>query len=430
MLVTLVLRLSGMTTKAGRKLVLRSESGNVATIFALLLPVLLGLSGGAVDFYIYLNQQRHLQSVADSAALAAAREASLEGWSHETAQAVVEQFVQSSLRTMSSGSARYSALAQVDRANRRVSVSIEQDHYGYFVAGYFKSNPQIRVTAVAQASGSANVCVIGLNGASGGTISLDSNSRLSASECAVYSNSIDPKGLQSLSNSILNASLACSAGGYEGASRNYSKLPLTDCPAIADPLSTRPAPAVGSCKYTNLVVDDSNRALAAGTYCGGVTIKGNSRVKLAPGVFVIKDGPLIVDGNSKLDGLGGVGLYFMGKNAYFEFKSNASVDLAAPTKGEMAGLLVHQDRNAGAQTFKITSNYTRKLIGTIYLPNGDLVIDATNDVADQSAFTAIVVKRLHLRAGPNLVLNTDYEKTTVPVPDGLGPENEKIRLVH
>jgi hypothetical protein len=57
--------------------------------------------------------------------------------------------------------------------------------------------------------------------------------------------------------------------------------------------------------------------------------------------------------------------------------------------------------------------------GTIYLPVGDLVVDATNPVADQSAYTAIIAQHIELNKGPNLVLNADYDLTNVPAPEGL-----------
>lgn len=95
----------------------------------------------------------------------------------------------------------------------------------------------------------------------------------------------------------------------------------------------------------------------------------------------------------------------------------------------MAGLIFFQDRAAAVTDFVIESNYTRKLLGTIYLPKGNLIVKADNDVADQSAYTAIVVQKLQLFSGPRLVLNTDYDDTDVPVPEGLGPQGGKLRLI-
>jgi hypothetical protein len=59
------------------------------------------------------------------------------------------------------------------------------------------------------------------------------------------------------------------------------------------------------------------------------------------------------------------------------------------------------------------------LTGTIYLPKGNLLVDPTANVAEKSAYTAIIAKRLVVENGPSLVLNTNYGATKVPVPDGI-----------
>ncbi len=77
---------------------------------------------------------------------------------------------------------------------------------------------------------------------------------------------------------------------------------------------------------------------------------------------------------------------------------------------------------------RITSDYADYLVGTIYLPRGSFLIDANQDVASASEFTVLVVRSLELKAGPHLVLNTDYGATSVPVPEGLGNRAVDIRL--
>ena len=94
--------------------------------------------------------------------------------------------------------------------------------------------------------------------------------------------------------------------------------------------------------------------------------------------------------------------------------------MTAPADGLMAGLLLSEDRALTQHlTHEITSYDAHTLIGTIYLPVGDLRIDSDQKVADQSAYTAIIVNHLRLNAGPNLVLNSDYNATNVPVPAGI-----------
>lgn len=403
--------------------------GQFAMAAAILLPVLAGITGGAMDLYIHQFQVTSLQNAADNAVLAAVREASLKGWSSSTAKAVADSYLTATLGNVGMNQASYTSKVGVDSAKRRVTVTIEQDHYGYFFLGYFKGSPQISVNATAQASGSTNVCVIGLEKADTGTVSLVQESILSAANCAIYSNSVAKTGLESTQKSVLTSKLTCSSGGYSGTMRNFSQPPLTDCPPIGDPLIARPAPSYStSCKFKGLVINSVDTTLSPGVYCNGVTISDGMTVKLSPGIYVFKDGPLKVSSNAKLIGTE-VGLYFTGSGAVFSATSNSIINLAAPSKGAMAGLLMFQDRNSSESDFLIKSKNARNLLGTIYLPNGNLIIDTNNKIAEDSAYTAIVARRLILRSKPDLVLNTDYSSTTVPVPQGVGPISNS-RIVH
>ena len=66
------------------------------------------------------------------------------------------------------------------------------------------------------------------------------------------------------------------------------------------------------------------------------------------------------------------------------------------------------------------------LLGTFYLSQGKLVIDADKPIADRSAYTIIVARQVQLFSGPNLVLNTDYGSTDIPVPAGVGPSGAAL----
>ncbi len=62
------------------------------------------------------------------------------------------------------------------------------------------------------------------------------------------------------------------------------------------------------------------------------------------------------------------------------------------------------------------------------MPQGEIIIDALKPIADKSAYTVLVVKQIRLYSGPNLILNTDYSASEVPVPPGVGPYGSKIFL--
>ena len=114
------------------------------------------------------------------------------------------------------------------------------------------------------------------------------------------------------------------------------------------------------------------------------------------------------------------GFYLTGWNSVVWFNANTTISLSAPVDGPLAGLLFFEDRAAsGVRLHRFASNNARKLLGTIYLSKSMLNIDANAPVADQSAYTAIVTQSLQLQSGPNLILNSDYSATKVPVPEGI-----------
>jgi hypothetical protein len=70
--------------------------------------------------------------------------------------------------------------------------------------------------------------------------------------------------------------------------------------------------------------------LIPGTYCGGISIHGGIKVRLRPGIYIIKDGPFEIGGNSTVRGRN-VGFYFSGKDAVFDFSASSQISLTAPT---------------------------------------------------------------------------------------------------
>jgi Flp pilus assembly protein TadG len=404
------------------------RAGHIAMMAAIIAPVFIGLAGAAVDFNSLMTHKTNLQDIADAAALASAKEASLNGWSKKAALAIVDGFLEAHRNSGVEGTV--SAEVNVDSVRRQITVTLAQDNRPYFIASYFVGSPQIVVSSTARTNNSSNICVIGLDESDDATVSLETNAVISAPKCAVYSNSDSTSGLVATGNSNLIAQLTCTAGGYGGMPKNYDQeLPLTDCPIVSDPLASRPAPSVGPCKEKDAAYSHYIGSLQPGVYCGGLTIKASSEVTLKPGVYVIKDGPLVIESSSTVEA-NGVGFYFTGSNASFLFESSSQVDIEAPISGPLAGLVAFQDRSSPETDFVITSNKARKLLGTIYLSNGNLIVAANNKVADGSAYTAIVVRRLRLSKGPNLVLNTNYDQTLVPVPEGVGPQTIAPQLIN
>jgi hypothetical protein len=148
-------------------------------------------------------------------------------------------------------------------------------------------------------------------------------------------------------------------------------------------------------------------------------IKGNASVTFTPGTYIIKDGKFIVSDDAKITG-DHVGFYLLGTTSIINFSDDASVTLSGAVDGNMAGLLFFEDRSAPIdRKHHIQSTNVDVLTGTIYLSRGELLIDPNSPVAKDSAYTAIIAHRLELTEGPELILNSDYGATDVPVPAGI-----------
>lgn len=410
---------------------LHDRSGTAVLIFGLALPVVMGMGGAAVD-YTALNRQRTaLQGAADMAALSAAKELAIGQYSAARSQVMAEGSVQAVLGPETRRVGVAVQAISPDRASI-IEVTVSQPRESYFRRLLGEAPERIEVRAKAVLFGKRKLCVIALDGTSADTIYMKSNSWLTARDCDVHSNSASASGINTDSGIQLTAARTCSSGGYRGQG-SFRGERLSDCPVVRDPLAERAPPAVGACRVDNKPVIDrgsqgARHRLQPGIYCGGLFIGGNSVVEFAPGEYVIKDGPLVVDSNADVRG-DDVGFYLTGKDATFQFLSNARVDLDAPRTGSLAGLLFFEDSASPLlREHTIKTNYASNMTGTIYLPRGRFVVDATNDVAQQSAFTVIVSHQILLTANPKLVLNTNYGQTSVPVPPGLGQLGGEVRL--
>lgn len=406
----------------------RCRRGNFAISFAILIPVLMGLTGAVVDFAVFQRQQADMQQAADVAALSAAKEMAIDTWSPTVASAVAKSYVDGNLGGIDpSSSTQYSVSTAVDKAAGKVKVNIDMDQYQYFVLGYFLKSPQIHVSSTATASGEAPVCVIGLDAVAARTIAINDSAAVIAPACASYSNSTAPQGIEVNAGAVLQTAATCSSGGFSGGSGSFLPVPTADCPSLGDPLADRIQPVIGACDYTSYKAPQYvATTLNPGVYCNGLLVDNSANVLLKPGIYIIKGGTLSTKNSGTLKGTG-VTLFFTGGDGHMVFDGTTTVSLSAPETGPTAGLLVMQDRAMGLQDFEISSKYAAELLGTIYLPNGRFLVKAKNKIAESSAFTIIVARFIDISDKSKMYVNANYNLTKVPVPTGVGPSG-KISL--
>lgn len=403
---------------------LRDESGSIALVFGLVIGLLTILGVGAADISVWLNRKAELQKAADSAALAAARNIAVGALSpeglRETVSGMIEAAIEADANVLSR---RVESIVGDDV----VRVTVEESRKSILIALLSQASLDLAVSASVRYT-PGRICVIALEQRQSGAIDLSGEARATANGCTVHSNSAHRFGVSAQERARLASSrYLCSGGGYAGGSSNYAGTRRTDCPAHDDPLAGRQPPPIGACTERNLRIRTS-RTLDPGTYCGGIIVEGDVDLDLRPGVYVVRDGPLIARDGARLRGRH-VGFYLTGQNARFEFEPNTRLDLGAPRDGAMSGVLFWSDLDDRAERMsRISSNAANMLVGAIYLPRGTLIVDANAPVADLSAWTAVIVRQLVMSGRPHLVINSNYNATDVPVPSGIVSDSV-VRLV-
>lgn len=402
----------------------KCQRGSVAAIVGLAFIPMMMAAGLAVDYGMMVKKKGALQAAADAGSIAGARVLSVANFNPPEVISVAKSFA-TTLNAENSDSA-ISALVTTD-GSTEVTVEVTEIWRPIFFHLFSDAITPVTARSTAKIVGTGKVCMLGLSVSDSETVHLTEDARLFAHDCGVFSNSTSPGGITTEPGAKLTASIVCSAGGVNEMSPGSIHVPATtDCPSLPDPLKNRPAPSFGGCDYNGTVIKGKNVSLSPGVYCGGMKITKGSHVQFQPGVYIIKGGKFTATDTTVIEG-DNVGFY-MTNGAAIDFTKDTTIRLTAPNHGPMAGLLVYENPQMPGQSHKITSNNARVLTGTIYLPRGELKIDAKKPVADQSAYTAVIAWSIKLKEGPELHLNAKYSGSNVPVPGNLDTVGTKIVL--
>jgi Flp pilus assembly protein TadG len=402
---------------------LSETSGSTALMMAISLPALMGAVGVASDFAIFNMKLEKLQAAADAAAIAGAKEFSVATSSKSMISSSVKNFALSSY----AGTVPISVDASVDSTKKTVTVELKEVWSPFFAHFVGAQVTPVVAHATASAAGRGNICILLLDPGASETGLVDAGSAITANGCDVYSNSAAADGIRVNSSAVITADTTCSAGGVANGG-TISPAAITDCPVVEDPLAVRPAPVFAGCDYNNYKLTNGTVTLNPGTYCGGISATANANLTFAPGTYVIKDGEFKLAGNSSIQG-SHVGFFLTGDKSLINFTGNTTVNMTGADSGDMAGLLFYEDRTSKiGREHRINSSNAANLTGTIYLPRGNLLVDPSSKVGAASAYTAIIAQKLKIVSGPQLILNSNYSATDVPVPTGIKATEQVVLL--
>ncbi|MET4807333.1 pilus assembly protein TadG-related protein [Limibacillus sp. MBR-115] len=414
---------------------LRGDGGMVLIWVTVLLPVLLGIAALAIDAsYIFSNRSR-AQAAADAAALAgsylvdggtqkevedagfAAARANLAiggGSGINIDSIVIERGVWDCSGIVYP--ATCFTVTGTDPTAVRASVSLGDGGAStvqlFFAKAIGFGDQEINVDAVANVIGGGppQDCVVALNEHDAAAFYMNGNNDINATDCNIQIASDHPTAAAEINGGASNITITGGTfnvdGAYSGKTGVVNPEPVegAGCAPNCNPYSgLNPihellqdiayAPAGGSydqvsppsgfqCTSGSVgspTAITGGTALTPGVYCGGITDFGSGTATMAPGTYVMLDGPL--DTNAViLDGTAGVTIVMVDTggdaDSYVSSSGNAGFNLTAPDAASgspFGGFIIWEaitnPKSADPNDWKISGTPNSDLIGAIYTPN-------------------------------------------------------------
>lgn len=405
------------------------DSGQTMVLCAMMLPILLGAVGMAVDVGYVFDHRRQMQGAADSAVLAGGRavrmnpsisttdlttivhaDATRNGFVHGTKNvtvAVCRPAVDSPCPT------QYGYTAD----NEAVKVTIDQPKATFFSGILGLTSMNVGVTAVASSHPStgsgANVivlddtCTSGAFHASGGTPVVISG--------RVWVNSCDQHAAVAAGGTPVTVPggtyIACDrgiCGGYhEQGGAVFTPTPFTGEGQIRDPLEDLLEPVPFGTTYNDPNVMSGTRTLQPGIYDKGITLKGGT-VTFAPGIYFLDGQPLTIKGGATV--LGDGVMFFAYNDASLIIQDGTTqVNMSAPSSGYYRGMFWFQARN-NEKDAVITAGPLVHVNGIFYVshPDSEMSFSGNSDSGLMTDYTVFVVWHFAIAGGATF--NSDFTK--------------------
>ncbi|TPK16579.1 hypothetical protein FJ872_19025 [Mesorhizobium sp. B2-5-9] len=373
----------------------RSRAANVATIFALTLPIVVGAAGFGVETsYWYYNSLR-LQATADAAAYARALE-QISGSDTPTIVAAATQSAATNGLGAGTIVVNTPPASGPNTAKKAVEVIVGQKLNRMFTSIFTQTQVPEQARAVALITNASKACMLALDPTASQAALFSGNTSVKVTGCSVMANSIASDAIKLQGSAGLQADCLITAGGVSLSNpvTTVCAAPITQALPAADPFAGLPAPAASNpCQNAN------KSALGPGTYCNGLSLSGS--VTLQPGVYVIQGGDFKVNANANVAG-DGVLIYLAG-GSRVSMNGNATVNLSAATSGTYSGVLMYGDRTAigGQSTFNGTA--TSLLTGALYFPKQQ--VNYLGNFSGQNGCTQVVADMIQWSG--NSTINQD-----------------------
>ena len=428
----------------------RDHMGATATIVAISLPCLIGMSALGVETGIWFTVKLQNQSAADSAAISAAYEV-IAGKTDATGE-LTAAAGEAARRNGFKGRVPAVVNPYSDGiVNNGVAVTLQQ-FQGALLAAMFLSGVTVANTAVAVIEVLNNPCILAL-GTDSTDVEIPAFTRLDAPNCSVAVNSISSSAIDLRSSTSAVAATTLVAAGeisLQGTPIDPAAPPpeftlsspaMIGAPNVADPYAatlTHTFLIAGMPKAPNCISKFSHGVTI---YAGNCTISGKSlispqilllpntrisgswnitsgqTVDLSPGTYWVTGNltlqPRAVLECSSCDNTKAAGVTIIltaqnSKIGALSVASSAMLTLNAPHSGPLAGLSIIQDSNGLPAGTSYTSTHSTiggapgaTLNGLVYFPNSSMTFHG-EPAAIGPQCLVLVVKTLNIDAASRL----------------------------
>ncbi len=369
---------------------LRSETrGNFAVTTALMMPVLVGFLGLALDTANWYTNHRQMDRIVETAAAAAA---SYLG-SDTTAQITAIAANVAALNGLSTSTGD-TLTVTVASNPATLTVTGTRKLNQFFSALFLPAGPVTTSSATASAAGNP-VCILVLDPSSSQTLLINSGVTLNAPSCQIDVASTSSSAAM-FNSSLRNVAGVCVAGGSTVNGGSTINHLTNNCTTAANPYAGNiPKPTVGGCTVNGQNFSGTTN-LSPGTYCGSFNFNGTGTLNLAAGLYIFNGTNWNINSGWTINGTG-VTFYFVTGGSYIQFNSNVTANLSAPTSGTYANFLMFEPAGLGISSFSIDGTSSSHLLqGVIYLPSRNITFNSASNVTSDAL--TLVVNQLILNS--------------------------------
>lgn len=373
---------------------LADASGATAAVFALALPVLIGVGALAIDVGVWSIKSRQAQGVADQAAYSAAVADSVgsDGTTEGQAIAAGLGYVNGTDGVTVTVSNPPTSGAYAG-STTYWQVTIQQPQALGLAAYFISTTPNVVARAVAGVN-SGGSCFIALSPTAANAIRFQENAEMLNPRCGLYANSSADNSIRCDPNCIISGSLY--TVGEVDWKKGSPPGPVSEGQEpFADPYADVPKTIPSGMPCKPLVTTGGN--YLPGRYCDGFSLPNNvsgvqQTLNLAPGVYYIEKQFLLTN-NYTINGTGGVTLVFSVPRARdFNIGNNNIFEITAPTSGPYGGIAMMSVAGTYPVTFE--NNTNAQIQGALYFPNQPLVMKNNLDNTRCTQLVALTIELL------------------------------------